>query len=84
MNTALGKPPAKDAAGDTEPLAPDAHEWMAAMYEAHPEERIKSVRWARKILLFHAAVIAVAIVFQLWLLPVWWRLFVPTDALRAA
>ena len=86
VNTALGKPPAKDAAGDTEPLAPDAHEWMAALHEAHPEERIKSVRWARKILLFHAAVIAVAIVFQLWLLPVfitlsrflmnWWRLFV--------
>ena len=86
VNTALGKPPAKDAAGDTEPLAPDAHEWMAALYEAHPEERIKSVRWARKILLFHAAVLAAAIVFQLWLLPVfitlsrflanWWRLFV--------
>ena len=86
INTALGRPPAKDAAGDTEPLTPDAHEWMAALYQAHPEERIKSVRWARKILLFHAAVIAVAIVFQLWLLPVfitlsrflmnWWRLFV--------
>ena len=86
VNAALGKPVAKDAAGDTEPLAPGAHEWIAALYEAHPEERIKSVRWARKILLFHAAVIAVAIVFQLWLLPVfitlsrflmnWWRLFV--------
>ena len=86
VNTALGKPPAKDAAGDTEPLAPDAREWMAALYEAHPEERIKAVRWARKILLFHAAVIAAAIVFQLWLLPVfitlsrflmnWWRVFV--------
>ena len=86
VNAALGKPRAKDAAGDTEPLAPGAHEWIAALYEAHPEERIKSVRWARKILLFHAAVIAVAIVFQLWLLPVfitlsrflmnWWRLFV--------
>ena len=86
VNAALGKPVAKNAAGDTEPLAPGAHEWIAALYEAHPEERIKSVRWARKILLFHAAVIAVAIVFQLWLLPVfitlsrflmnWWRLFV--------
>ena len=86
VNAALGKPVAKDAAGDTEPLAPGAHEWMAALYQAHPEERIKSVRWARKILLFHAAVLAVAIVFQLWLLPVfitlsrflmnWWRLFV--------
>ena len=86
VRTALGRTLAKDAIGDTEPLAPDAHEWLAALYEAHPEERIKAVRWARKILLFHAAVIAAAIVFQLWLLPVfitlsrflmnWWRVFV--------
>ena len=86
LRTALGRPLAKDAIGDTEPLTPAAQEWLAALYQAHPEERIKAVRWARKILLFHAVVIAIAIVFQLWLLPVfitlsrflmnWWRVFV--------
>ena len=85
VNTALGRPPGGIAA-DSEPLPPGAREWMTALYAAHPEERIKSVRWARNILLFHAAVIAAAVVFQLWLLPVfitlsrflmnWWRCLV--------
>jgi len=84
VRTALGRPlDANAAAADGEPLTPAAREWLAALYQAHPEERIKAVRWARKILLFHAAVIAAAVVFQLWLLPVfitlsrfimnWWR-----------
>ena len=84
VRTALGRPlDANAAAADGEPLTPAALEWLAALYQEHPEERIKAVRWARKILLFHAAVIAAAVVFQLWLLPVfitlsrfimnWWR-----------
>ena len=40
------------------------------MYAGHPEERRKSERWARLTLLFHALVLATAIVFGLWLLPV--------------
>ena len=44
--------------------------WLAAVYAGHPEERRKSVRWARLILLFHALVLATAVVFGFWLLPV--------------
>jgi len=61
-------------------------EWLEAIYEDQPEARKKSVNWARTILLFHAALIVVSIVFGLWLLPVlvtlspfianWWRYFV--------
>ena len=70
VQTALGRPLGPDSLGETEPLAPRTREWLAALYAAHPEERIKAVRWARKILLFHAAVIGAAILLQLWLLPV--------------
>ena len=61
-------------------------EWLAAVYADHPGERRKGVRWARVILLFHGSVLALAIIFQLWLLPVlislgpfianWWRYLV--------
>ena len=61
-------------------------EWLAAVYADHPGERRKAVRWARVILLFHGSVLALAIIFQLWLLPVlislgpfianWWRYLV--------
>ena len=53
-----------------EPIDDTLQEWLSALYKAHPNERIKAVRWARLILLFHALVIAVSVVFQLWLLPV--------------
>ena len=66
--TAFGKLPEIDAEG--EPLDEQLQHWLASLYDAHPEERYKAVRLARSILLFHAAVIAVAVVFQLWLLPV--------------
>ena len=65
MRTAIGR--SLSARGDHDR---DKLEWTAAIYEGHPEERRKSVRWARAILLFHGAVLAVAVVFQLWLLPV--------------
>ncbi len=44
-------------------------EWLEAVYADQPEERRKSVRWARLLLLFHAALIAVSILFRLWPLP---------------
>ena len=80
LRTALGRPLARYAGTNTRK---DKLEWMAAIYAGHPEERRRSVRWARAVLLFHGAVLAVAIVFGLWLLPVvislapfianWWR-----------
>ncbi len=68
IQTAFGKLPDMDALG--EPIDNQQQEWLAALYATHPEERWKAVRWARIILLFHAAVIVLAVVFQLWLLPV--------------
>ena len=35
--------------------------WGTELYEGHGEERMKAVRWARYVLLLHAAVIAVCI-----------------------
>ncbi len=45
-------------------------EWLEAVYEDQEEARRKSINWSRLVLLFHAAVIAVSVVFQLWPLPV--------------
>ena len=35
--------------------------WGAELYEGHPAERMKAVRWARSVLLGHAAVIALCV-----------------------
>ncbi len=61
-------------------------EWLEAVYADEADARKKSINWARTILLFHAALIAVSIVFRLWPLPIlvafapfianWWRYFV--------
>ncbi len=48
---------------------PGDNEWIEAVYEDCPEERVKAVNNARVILLFHLSVLVVAIVFKLWLLP---------------
>ena len=45
-------------------------EWIEALYEGHAEERKLAVKWARTVLLFHSAVIALSVAFGLWLLPV--------------
>jgi fatty acid desaturase len=45
-------------------------EWLQAVYEGQEQARKKSVNWARLVLLFHAALIAVSVVFRLWMLPV--------------
>jgi len=44
-------------------------EWLEAVYADQEEARKKSINWARLILLFHLAVVAVSIVFRLWPLP---------------
>ena len=44
-------------------------EWLEAVYADQQEARRKSITWARVILVFHLAVIAVSIVFRLWPLP---------------
>ena len=41
-------------------------EWLEAVYAGQADARRKSITWARLILLFHAALIAVSIVFGLW------------------
>ena len=86
VTAALGLPLRADTVGDTEPVGVRAQEWIAALYEAHPEERRKSIRWARILLLFHGSVLVVGAASGLWLLPVlislpvaaanWWRYLV--------
>jgi fatty acid desaturase len=62
-------------------------EWAEALYP--PEDhaaRAMTRRWAWIVLIFHAAIIAVAIIFRLWMLPIlvtaggfvgtWWSYFV--------
>ncbi|MBT3273873.1 MAG: fatty acid desaturase [Spirochaetales bacterium] len=62
-------------------------EWSEAIFpDDDPKSQNLAINWARMILLFHAAVLATAIVFNLWMLPVvitlsnfvatWWRYFI--------
>ena len=44
-------------------------EWLEAVYADQEAARKKSIVWARLILLFHGAVIAVSVVLRLWPLP---------------
>ncbi len=41
-------------------------EWLEACYADQPEARRRSIAWAWTLLVFHAAVIVVSIVFALW------------------
>ncbi len=66
-----------------------SREWLNAVFEGHEKELKKAATWARVLLLFNAAVIAVSIVFRIWPLALivslapfianWWRyiLFIP-------
>ena len=67
--TALGifPRPKKDSA--PEATGAMGEEWVGALYAAHPEERAKSVRWARLTLGGHALVIIAGVASGLWLLP---------------
>ena len=69
VGTALRVFPRLDVESVPEATGPNAEEWVRALYDAHPEERSKSVRWARLTLLGHALVIVVAVASGLWLLP---------------
>jgi fatty acid desaturase len=61
-------------------------EWSEAIFRDDPAGRKNAVNWARLVILFHAAIIAVGIAFELWMLPVvvtlgsfigsWWKVFV--------
>jgi fatty acid desaturase len=61
-------------------------EWSEAIFTDDPEGRRRAVNWARIVVLFHLAVLACAIVFDLWSLPLvitlgsfvatWWRFVV--------
>lgn len=66
FRTAFGKLPDIDAEGD--PIDDQLGVWLALLYQAHPEERIKAIWFARYILMFHAGVIVVTIATQFWLL----------------
>lgn len=68
--TALGIFPRPGVESSPETTGQNSEEWVRALYEAHPEERGKSVRWARVTLLFHATVTVAGIASGLWLLPV--------------
>jgi fatty acid desaturase len=43
--------------------------WLEEVYADQPEARKKSIAWARLTLAFHAALVAVSVVFRLWPLP---------------
>ena len=61
-------------------------EWLSACYEGHEKELRWAANWARIVLVFNAALIAIAVVFHLWPLALitvlgvfiaqWWRYFV--------
>jgi fatty acid desaturase len=61
-------------------------EWSEAVFADDAGARAQARRWAWLLLVFHAAVIAVSVIFHLWLLPVlvtagafianWWMYFV--------
>ena len=69
VGTALGIFPRRGVESSPETTGPNSEEWVRALYDAHPEERAKSVRWARITLLFHATVTVAGIASGLWLLP---------------
>ncbi len=48
----------------------DKGEWFPALYADQPAERRRAVRWARLLLAFHLSVLVLAVVLELWLLPV--------------
>ena len=68
--TAFGFFPRRLRDGEPETGGRMGDEWVRALYATHPEERAKSVRWARRTLAGHALLIIVALAAGLWLLPV--------------
>jgi len=58
------------AALNLPPGSPDvpSHEWLIAIHKDQPEELKKVVIWSRIMLLFHAAVVAIALYTKAWVL----------------
>ena len=58
-------------------------EWSKAIYADQSAELKKSINWVRTMVVFHLGVVAVSLIFRLWMLPVlttlspfignWWR-----------
>jgi fatty acid desaturase len=46
-----------------------ATEWLSALHADQPEQHRNSIRWSRMQLVFHGAVLALAIATGLWVLP---------------
>ena len=69
VRNALNRPLSGCLEPDGYDQSPNSLEWIAALYLAHPEERKKSVRWSRIMLLFHGLVIVIAVLSGFWLLP---------------
>ena len=44
-------------------------EWLRALHVDQPEEFRKSIRWSRLLVLFHGAVLVIAVATGLWVLP---------------
>ena len=68
--TAFGFFPRRQGEGETRTSGRMGDEWVQALYDAHPEERAKSVRWARRTLAGHALITVAGLAAGLWLLPV--------------
>ena len=68
--TAFGFFPRRLRDGEPETGGRMGDEWVRALYATHPEERAKSVRWARRTLAGHALLTIIALAAGLWLLPV--------------
>jgi fatty acid desaturase len=70
-------------------LGRHSSKWLTAVYEGQVADLKRAINWARFLLLFHAALVAVSIILRLWPLPLivtaapfianWWRylVFVP-------
>ncbi|WP_029065841.1 fatty acid desaturase [Labrenzia sp. DG1229] len=58
-----------DALGKIGPVEVPANEWLEALHEDQPDQHRNSVRWSRIQLVFHGAVLIVAIVTGQWVLP---------------
>ena len=60
---------ALEAIGKTGPTHMPANEWLAALHADQPEQHRNSITWSRILLGFHGAVLILALVTGLWVLP---------------
>jgi fatty acid desaturase len=60
---------AKSSFGKAGGTATPSRKWLTALHTDQPAEHRKSMWWSRIQLLFHGAVLVIAIVYSLWVLP---------------